>query len=183
MRFTSIHVALGATLAFIVVEPARASLNDHLNEHISAAACRVVNSDDRSLLQFDTANNAGDWIFAPGVEDEEVLLECPIYTRFTDEDTGIRSLSELRLWYQDTDGAGDLAFVSAELLLRRPTGVLISKGSVHSNNSNSMARTTLSLSLGGAAMEDAQYFVQVTLFRSTTGHNARFRGLSFFTKP
>jgi len=160
---------------------ARAGDEDNLNERVAAAACQPRLSADRSKLLFSGA----DWTFK-SASTGTVILECPIFSRFADEDTGTRTLNEIRLWYRDPDGTGASARVQAELrFVSGSTGVLTSvlEGSVDSNGSSSTIQTTRATALGGATMEDGQYFVVITMFRSTSTQNVRFRGVSFFEEP
>ncbi len=158
-----------------------AANKDRLNERISASACQPRNSADRALITW----TGLDWEFKAG-EEGTVLLECPVFTPFEDEEEGTRELSELRLWYRDSDGMSNAARIQASLrFVDGTTGVLASvlEGSVDSNGSSTTTQTTRATSLSNATMSDGQYFVVVTMFRNDTTKTLRFRGVSFFEKP
>ena len=154
---------------------------DKLNERVSAASCQPRLSSDRAKLTF----SGTDWVFASG-QTGTVILECPVFTDWEDDTTGQRSVQEVRLWYLDSDGFGPNAQVKAELrFIEWGLGSLTSQlvGDVNSNNSNTMIQTQRGVSAGGDLMEEAQYFVVVTMVRLNVNVTVRFRGVSFFQEP
>lgn len=115
-----------------------------------------------------------------------MVLECPVFTPFEDEETGTREINELRLWYRDSDGTGTAARVQASLRFVSGTSGSLSsvlEGSVDSNGSATTTQTTRTTSLGNMAMSDGQYFVVVTMFRNDSTKTVLFRGVSFFERP
>lgn len=114
-------------------------------------------------------------------------MSGPVHTPFEDEDTGPRTLNELRLWYRDSDGLGANANVRAQLQgIDGALGVLppFQQGATLNSSSNNVtAQTTLATPLNGVNMRDAQYFVVITLTRTSLTAIASFRGVSFFQEP
>ncbi|WP_272090271.1 hypothetical protein [Nannocystis bainbridge] len=171
-------VALGLG-GLAVPGAARAAEDDKLNERVSAAACQPRLASDRSKLTW----NGVDWRFTTG-ETGEVFLECPVYTPWTDEDSGNRIIEELRMWYIDT--SGDLTDASVKVELRRiapPSLTSVLVGTVLSDNNSNTSPTTFATALNNLAMVDAQYFLVVRLFRQGTNRTVTFRGVSFFEAP
>lgn len=180
--YYSVVCSLALVGTFLTLTPrARAGDEDNLNERVSAAACQPRLSADRSKLLF----SGSDWTFQ-SASTGTVTLECPIFSRFADQDTGTRTRNEIRLWYRDSDGTGTSARVQANLrFVSGTTGALTSvlEGSVDSNGSNMTTQTTRATTLGGVTMKDGQYFVVITMFRSASNQIVKFRGVSFFEEP
>lgn len=170
-----------AGIALAPLATAHAGDEDNLNERISASACQPRLSSDRAKLTW----TGLDWAFASG-ETGTVVLECPIFTDWTDDTTGTRELEEMRLWYRDSDGTGNDARITAELrYIDVSWGVLSSVlvGEVDSHDSAAGTLTWGVTLLGSTPMIEAQYFVVVTMTRNDPSKTVIFRGISFFQEP
>lgn len=173
-----VSVALGAALV-LSAGSAGALANDRLNERISGSACEPETAAERPLVSLSGTT----WIFAPD-QVGTVTLVCPVYTPYWDETNGQRYVDELRLWYQDGDGAAAGASVSAALGYRLPDQALGVVLALVSPNSGALTTpTTIAVPVNGVAMEDAQYHVRVTMTRTAVTQSVRFRGVSFLQEP
>lgn len=80
MKRTLLSIAM-----FAMGSSARAADEDKLNERVSASACQPQSSGARPLIAW----SGTDWQFESG-EVGTVVLECPVFTPFEDEETGTR---------------------------------------------------------------------------------------------
>lgn len=161
------------TLAALPVADVQADQQDYLFERVAASACQTRNSADRTKVTWTN----GAWHLTAG-ELGPVEFECPIYTPWTDEDSGVRSPHTVRLHYRDSSGPTTGTSVKAQLMYLNPTSLFpFVIAILDSDSSANTGESSISESV--PAMVDAQYFVGVTLVRASTGSTVSFRGISF----
>lgn len=167
----------------LAVADVSASPNDYVIERIHASACQLENEADRIKVQL----VEGDLVFASG-QTGTVVLHCPLYTPYQDEDYGQRTLGYPTLWYRDPDGTGTNTHVKADFYYRTPfasTYTAISQYSLSSNSSATTTNTTIAITgnIFVHLMQDAQYEVRIELKRTADNQPVSFRGVTFRDHP
>jgi hypothetical protein len=147
---------------------------------VPATACQPRNSVEAERVVLSN----GAWVFS-GTNTGEVMFYCPLpLNAWTVSNiSNDNDISAFRVYYRDTDGAGNAARVTARLVYRLFDG-LYSAGNTWSSNVNPVTTNTTWLQDNPHDVRSlALYSFLVTLRRTNTSQEPAFSGIDFVPPP
>ncbi|MCY0985747.1 hypothetical protein OV203_01305 [Nannocystis sp. ILAH1] len=152
----------------------------NLYTRVPASACSPESPDDDAILQLSN----GSWIFT-GSDSGTATLWCPIVTDKGHSALDTYSISNLRLWYRDTDGTATGSQVTAQLYYRAENATNPSSmtAGIDSNSSSATSNNTLWADVTTNTTSNALFFVRVTISRNSSSLNVAFHGIDLPQTP
>lgn len=167
-------VIIGSLLSWTTVASANSS--DILSTTIPASACQP----NTPVASGRVALSNGAYVFS-GNATGEVVLYCPLPVSRHPSRGGINpnSISTYRVYYRDSDGAGNASEITTRLFYRDANGQAVVGSAFSSNLSNITANTARFVTLSHTLQFNRLYYFIVTIRRNSTAQNPAFSGIDF----